>query len=361
VPETMAPVPTRTQYFERLASIQGIGTDGLEKLREARVAVVGCGGVGSAAAEYLARSGIGNLRLIDQDIVSPSNLHRLQGAGAGDLYLPKAEVMAKALSTSMPWMKLDPIVDTIRSDNADDLLSDLDLIMDGLDNFRTRYVLNNYSVNNNVPYLFTSAIANQGHLALLHPPDTACLECVFPSIVSNPRESCESLGVTSNIVSTIGALAANEAMKFLLGQVSRLNGSLMTLDLAGPEFVLSKLTKRRDCRQCGVARETTGGPRDQGGQITLLCGETSACIIPTSPQELNLEIISLRLNPEKVLACSANVLVFQDDGISASLFKSGRLLLDGIKSEDDAREKSKKIWDRLRIRLKASLQVAQQS
>jgi molybdopterin/thiamine biosynthesis adenylyltransferase len=356
----MAPVPTRTQYFERLASVQGIGTDGLEKLREARVAVVGCGGVGSAAADYLARSGIGNLRLIDQDVVSPSNLHRLHGAGVGDLYLPKAEVIAKALSASMPWMKIDSVVDTIRSDNADDLLGGVDLIVDGLDNFRTRYAPNNYSIRNGVPYLFTSAIASQGHLALLHPPDTACLECAFPSIVPNPRESCETLGVTSNIVSTIGALAANEAMKSLLGQPSKSNGSLMTLDLAGPDFVLSKVSKRNDCKECGVARETTGRRRDQGGQITLLCGETSACIIPTSPQELNLEIISLRLKPEKILARSAGVLVFQDDGVAASLFKNGRLLLDGIKSEYDAREKSAKIWDRLRIRL-ASLQVAGQS
>src|SRR6059036_1195577 len=108
----MGPVLEWRAYFLRQASVQGIGKEGLERLRNARVAVVGCGGVGSAAADYLARSGVGFLRLIDQDIVDVSNLHRLYCASASDVYRPKAEVITNTLSRNMPWLKLQAIVDT---------------------------------------------------------------------------------------------------------------------------------------------------------------------------------------------------------------------------------------------------------
>src|SRR2546425_280085 len=273
----MSPIRERSQYFARHASVHGVGNEGLEKLRNARVVVVGWGGVG--------------------------------------------------------------------------------LIVDGLDNFRTRYVLNNYSIRARVPYLFTSAIANQGHAALFQPPNNACLECIFPSLVSSPNESCESLGVTSSVVTTIGAIAANEAVKFLLGQTSRLAGSLLTLDLDGPDFIFSTLSKRVDCGECGECgeiRRTVGGGWDERGVVTILCGETSASIIPRSPQQLDLESISLKLRPEDMLSCSPNVLVYREDGAVISIFKNGRLILNGIKSEADAKDRSNKILERLGIQPNAA-------
>src|SRR2546428_11823756 len=142
----MGPVLEWRAHFLRQANVQGIGTEGLEKLRNARVAVVGCGGVGSAAADYPARSGIGYLRLIDQDIVDMSNLHRLHGATASDIYHPKAEATANALSRNMPWLKVEAIVDTAREANVEELLGSGELIVNGLYNFRTRYALNNYAI-----------------------------------------------------------------------------------------------------------------------------------------------------------------------------------------------------------------------
>jgi len=352
----MGPVLEWRAYFLRQASVQGIGTEGLERLRNARVAVVGCGGVGSAAADYLARSGIGYLRLIDQDIVDLSNLHRLHGASASDIYQPKAEVIANALSRNMPWLKIEAIVDTAREANVEELLGSVELIVDGLDNFRTRYVLNNYSIRTRVPYLFTSAIANQGHAALFQPPNNACLECIFPSLASRPNESCESLGVTSSVVATIGAIAANEAVKFLLGQTSRLASSLLTLDLAGPDFVFSKLSKKPDCRECGVAPPAKGSGSDHG-EVSILCGENTANIIPRKMQKLDLERISLRLGAGEVLACSANVLVYRENNLVVSLFRNGRLIIQGVTSEDDARVKSSQVLERLGIVTAATQEI----
>src|SRR5207245_7297664 len=124
------------------------------------------------------------------------------------------------------------------------------------------------------------------------PPNTACLECTFPSLTSSPNESCESLGVTSSAVATIGAVAANEAVKFLLGQASRLASSLLTVDLAGPDFVFSKISKRPDCRECGVAPPAKHWGSDHG-EISILCGENTANIIPRKMQRLDLARIYL--------------------------------------------------------------------
>src|SRR2546427_3713174 len=160
-------------YFSREISVPSIGREGLRKLQESSVAIVGAGGVGSAAAYYLARSGIGHLKLIDQDIVESTNLQRLHAATMNDLYHPKAEVIANRLSEEAQWCNIEPIVETVTDRNADGLLRDVDLICDGLDNFRTRYILNESTIRIRTPYLFTSAIADQAHIALLHPAETA--------------------------------------------------------------------------------------------------------------------------------------------------------------------------------------------
>src|SRR5712692_3380072 len=160
-------------YFARQSAIPEIGLSGLQRLQSGRLAVVGTGGVGSAAAYFLASLGIGHLKLIDQDIVEESNLHRLIGADHNDLHLPKAEVLGLKLSSRHPWTKIEAIVETLRVGNSIELLGEADLIIDGTDNFPTRSILNRFAIENNIPYLFTSAIANQGHLSLFNPPATA--------------------------------------------------------------------------------------------------------------------------------------------------------------------------------------------
>src|SRR2546426_5636342 len=164
-------------YFSREVAIPSIGREGLRKLQSLSVAIVGVGGVGSSAAYYLARSGVGRLKLIDQDIVESTNLQRLHSATIEDLFHPKVEVLANRLSELAEWCQIEPIIETVTDRNADELLRDVDLIFDGLDNFRTRYILNKSALKSGTPYLFTSAVADQAHIALLSPPKTPCLEC----------------------------------------------------------------------------------------------------------------------------------------------------------------------------------------
>src|SRR5712692_1041421 len=155
-----------SEFFARQLALPEMGPDGVAKLQSSTVAVVGTGGVGSAAAYYLSSSMVGSLRLIDQDIVEISNLARLHGADFKDLYKPKAEVLADTLARTSPHCKAQPIVETLTNRNIDQLLMDADLIVDGLDNFRTRYIVNKYASRTGTPYLFTSSVGEQSHLAL---------------------------------------------------------------------------------------------------------------------------------------------------------------------------------------------------
>jgi len=217
--------PQMASYFSRQTAVREIGQAGLESLQSAKVAVVGTGGVGSAAAYSLASQGIGHLKLIDQDIVEESNLHRLAGVDHLDLHLPKAEALARKLSLRHPWTKTEAIPETLRQENSTELLGQTELIVDGTDNFRTRHVLNRFASENHIPYLFTSAIANQGHLSLFNPPATPCLECMIPDTESEPAESCETVGVTATITGLIGTLAATEVTKRVLALPTEILGN----------------------------------------------------------------------------------------------------------------------------------------
>src|SRR3989449_3598508 len=230
-------------YFSREIAIPNIGREGFHKLQSSSVAIVGVGGVGSSAAYYLARSGVGHLKLIDQDIVESTNLQRLHSAKIEDLFHPKVEVLANRLSELDKWCQIEPIIETVTERNADELLRDVNLIFDGLDNFRTRYILNKSALGTGTPYLFASAVADQAHLALLNPPKTPCLECIMPHVTDRFEDSCETLGVSPAITGMTGAIGTEVALRFLLGRPNGSDNQLITIDMAGPQLPRTKLSK----------------------------------------------------------------------------------------------------------------------
>jgi molybdopterin/thiamine biosynthesis adenylyltransferase len=331
-----------SEYFSRMVTVPEVGSGGLERLRSAQVTIVGVGGVGSAAAFYLAQTGVGYLKLVDQDIVEQSNLHRLHGADQSHLYHPKAEVAAETISRCAPWTRVDPVIDTLRATNANELLRGSDVVVDGLDNFRTRYLLNQYSFDTRTPYVFASAVRNQGHVGLFHPPDTACLECGFPSVVDRPKESCESLGVTPTITGLVGGFAANEVAKHLLGIQTRLMGQLLTIDTVVPEFVIASVPRRNECRVCGSDRfELRIRETDS---LTTLCGGNTVNVVPQSTQDLDLNQMFHSIQDEDLLTASSTVLVYRKGPSVVSLFRTGRVLINGVQGEKEALRIANEIW-----------------
>ena len=335
---------TFSEYFQRQTLLPEIGNKGLERLRKTRVAVAGVGGVGAAAAEYLARSGIGFLRLIDQDIVEPSNLHRLSGVGQEHLYHSKAEVVAGTIARSNPWISLEPVVETLRPNNVAELLEGMDLVVDGLDNFRTRYYLNNHSLERRIPYIFASAIAAQGHVSVFAPPETPCLECLFPGVVDRPEDSCETLGIVPTAVGVVAAIAASESVKVLLGLPTLLKGGLLTVDMMGPDFLLSLVKRRDSCETCNASKKARNAPE---GTLTILCGEKTFNVMPRRPLSLDLRMISQSVPHDGILAATNSLLVYRMGELVVSLFKTGRLLIKGAGGEGDALSIASEVWRRV--------------
>jgi molybdopterin-synthase adenylyltransferase len=330
-------------YFARQTAVQEIGTAGLKKLQSAKITVVGTGGVGSAAAYFLASQGIGQLKLIDQDIVEESNLHRLLGVDYRDLHLPKAEVLARKLNSRHLWTHAEAVIETLRAENSSDLLDGTELIIDGTDNFRARYVLNRFSAENHVSYLFTSAIANQGHLSLFNPPRTACLECLMPTTEPGAVDTCETLGVTPTAVGMIGALAASEATKKILGLPTRILGHLLTVDLAGPDFIFTPIRKKEKCEAC------SGSPPDavHADSVVMLCGNNVANVLPEEDAVIDLQSLHAKIPKESTIASSESVFVYTKQDHRVSVFKTGRLLIGNIHTEEDARRIAKEVWNKI--------------
>jgi adenylyltransferase/sulfurtransferase len=331
------------EYFARQSAIPEIGVSGLQRLQSARLAVVGTGGVGSAAAYFLASLGIGHLRLIDQDVVEESNLHRLIGADRQDPHLPKAEVLGRKLNSRHPWTETEVIVETLRAGNSRELLGGTDLIIDGTDNFPARSILNRFARENNTPYLFTSAIANQGHLSLFNPPATACLECLMPMTEPAPVDTCETIGVTPTIVGMVGTLAAAEATKRILELPTRILGHLLTIDLAGPDFVYTAIKKREKCGMCN------GSPSEpvRPDNVVMLCGDNVANILPPSDLVIDLRFLNTKVPQESVIASSESVFVYTKQSHRVSVFKTGRLLIGNVHREEEARQVANQVWSEI--------------
>ncbi len=283
--------------------------------------------------------------MIDQDIVEPTNLQRIQTATKEDLFHPKAEVLTRKLLAFDPSTKIEAMVDTLTWTNVNQILGDSDLVIDGLDNFRTRYVLNRFAVQHKIPYLFSSSVAQQAHIALLNPPNTACLDCIMPHVTDRFNESCESLGVSPMITGIAGAIGAETAIQHLLGKTSRLSTQMITIDLDGPDVLFTPLAKRDDCSTC---HDSSSGPDCPLPEVTMLCGEHTANALPPERMDLVLGNISSNIPKEAILSISDTVVVYHNGPYTISLFRNGRVLIGGVDDERRASEIAKETWEALK-------------
>ncbi len=330
----------RSEFFARQAAIKEVGPEGVAKLQGARVTVVGVGGVGCAVATYLAKAGVGTLRLIDQDIVEPTNLQRLHGISERHLYLPKAEAVREAITALHPWVRVEAVVETLRHANAEELLVDTDIVVDGLDNFRTRYVLNRYCAVAKLPYLFTSSVAFQGHVGLFAPPETPCLECALPGVKDGPENSCELLGTSSSTVGIVGAIGGEEASKSLLGIKSKVRGAILTVDMMGPDFLLTRVVGRENCPGCRGERPKMLGEHT----VAMLCGSQTANVLPNVTRLIDLPAVAKRIKEEMILASADSVLVYRRGKHIVSLFQTGRVIVDGVRDQAEALQVAEMVW-----------------
>jgi len=325
------------ERYSRQISFRGVGAEGQRKLAVARVVIVGCGATGSAVASLLARAGVGTIRIIDRDYVEPSNLQRQTLFDESDASesLPKAVAAARRIAAFNSQIVVEPKVADLTPENIEGLLEGMELILDGTDNFETRYLVNDYAVKNSVPWIYAAAVGSYGVTLNVLPGVTACLACVFPDSPQGTFETCETAGILNSAVNLVASLEATEALKVLVGAVERTRRTLLSFDVwLNERAEVGAARLRPGCRACGD-RDFVHLAGEGRPHITL-CGRNSVQIHerhrPVDFGEMNERLKSLG-----TVRHNDFVLKFWQDPYEMTLFPDGRAIIKGTKDTGVAR------------------------
>ena len=334
------------EFYSRQVVMKELGWKGQRKLGKAKVAIVGIGGLGTTSAMYLALAGVGQIRLIDQDMVEMANLHRQILYTTDDLHYPKVEAAARRLAKLNPLLKVDSVSENLNAGNVERLLSGVDCVVDGLDNMSTRYLVNRACIKLCVTYIFGAAIGLEGNISVFSPPETGCLECLLPNISDSELMKCDTRGVVGATPGIIGAMQALEALKVITGVGVPLKGKLLVCDFSDMSFAAIDIHKAANCKACkGVSASIVSREK-----LVWLCGRETANINPEKQLKLNLDKIHREITTRfNVRVKSHLAIVFDYEGLEVSLFTSGRMIIKNVKDEDSAMRTYREILNVLKI------------
>jgi molybdopterin-synthase adenylyltransferase len=331
-----------TERYSRQTLFTGIGTAGQEKLAKSRVLLVGCGALGSVIAEILVRAGVGCLTIADRDYVEESNLQRQSLFTEEDARaaIPKAVAAAGHLREINSGVVTDPRIVDVHSRTIEELVRGQHLIVDGTDNFETRYLLNDASLRWDVPWVYGACVGSYGLCAAFVPGRTPCLRCLLeqlPPPGSSP--TCDTAGVIGPIVHFVAAMESAEALKILTGALDRVNRKLTTVDLWENQFHaldLSRGQRSPGCPACGERRfEFLEGKHE--GQSETLCGRNAVQIRRSASRPVEFEPIAARLAPVGTVNYNDFLLRATVDGFEIALFRDGRGIVRGTRDAEEAR------------------------
>jgi adenylyltransferase/sulfurtransferase len=326
------------EIYSRQIALNDIGYEGQLKLLNAKVCLVGLGGLGSPAALQLAAMGIGYLRIIDRDVVERSNLHRQTLYDMSSLYYPKVEIAAKKLSQLNPNVNIDPVPTSLNSDNAEEMIKGMDVVIDGLDAIEPRYALNWACVKHKVPYVFGAAIETYGNLSTIIPGMTPCLECFSGGLTNNMLPTCGVVGVHPSIPSIISSLEVSEAIRIILGKRPHLLNILLYCDLRDFSFERIKIVRRENCQVCGPNSKLTV-KRKFVEEICGRGGKRTYVINPRRNLSLSMNDLYLLIKGKGLnLRVKANLGITFDYNpkITISVLKSGTMIIEGVSNNEQA-------------------------
>lgn len=332
------------ERYSRQILFPGIGPEGQARLACSHVAIVGCGATGAAAASLLARAGVKTLTLIDRDFVEPSNLQRQVLFDEADAIqmLPKAEAARRKIAQFNSGIEVRSCIADLVPDNISALLKDSELILDATDNFETRYLINDFAVQQGKPWIYAAAIGAYAATMNILPridsgqkqdehqtawQPTACLACLFPKPPSGPVETCDTSGILSTAVNFAASIQVTEALKFLTGQAALLRRTLLSFDLWTSErSEISARSPRENCSVCGL-REFTHLAGIGRPHITL-CGRNSVQI-HEHHRPVDFRSMRDRLLPHGQVRFNDLLLRFERGPHTLTLFADGRAIVQG--------------------------------
>ena len=336
--QAAGPVPDR---YSRQILFGGIGAEGQQAIARARVAIVGCGALGSMQAMLLVRAGVGAVRLIDRDFVEESNLQRqlLYDEDDARTLQPKAVAAARHLRAANSQVSIEGLVDDLNPATIDRLLDGADIILDATDNFDARYLLNDYAVKSGTPWIYGACVGSYGVTFPILPNETACLRCIFESAPPpGVTPTCDTAGVLGAIVGVVASLQSVEALKLAAGRRAALNRKIVMLDLwqsSYDELGLPDADPRCPC--CGERRFDYLEGRE-GSETSTLCGRDAVQIRARGGTTLDLDALAGRLAPLGRVERTPFLLRADIDAWRLTVFGDGRAIIGG--TDDPAVAKS---------------------
>lgn len=336
--------------YHRQMLLPGIGREGQERLSGSHAMIVGCGALGCVSADLLVRAGVGTVTIVDRDLVELTNLQRQVLFDERDAaeHAPKAEAAKRRLGAINSSVEVRAVVADFSARTAERLmLQRPNVLIDGTDNYETRYLLNDVAVRDGVPLVYAGVVGTRAMAMTIVPGVSACLRCVFADVpAAGSQPTCETAGVFGPVVSIIAGYQASEALKILVGASERVMRSLLAFDLwAGTRHRLD-LSEARDpaCVCCGLRRFEFLDARNDGATVSL-CGQGAVQISPTREAAIDLRglgarlggVGSFRVTEYCVIGALAEERGDDGEGIALTVFADGRAVVRGVRSAERAR------------------------
>lgn len=339
--------PEQREKYSRQILFAGLGREGQEKLLGSSAVLVGCGALGTASANLLVRAGVGQLRIIDRDFVESSNLQRQTLFDESDVReaLPKAVAAERRLRAINSEVQVEGIVEDLAPENAEDMLGGFPLIVDGTDNFETRWLLNDAAISMGVPWIYAAAVGSYGVTMTILPGQTACLACLLESpegatieggAALGAEDTCDTAGVLNAAVGVIASLEAAEATKLLAGKIEVLSGRLISCDVWTGKFQSIRVARNPNCRACG--RREFKYLRGNAQPHISMCGRDSVQIHERG-RKIDLAELGRRVAAAAGGAVRRNeyLLKFETAPYEMTVFADGRAIVKGTKNPAVAR------------------------
>ncbi len=331
---------SQTDRYSRQVLFAGIGREGQERLSQARAVIIGCGALGSAQAESLARAGVGTLRIVDRDFVEFSNLQRQTMFTEDDAAnrLPKVIAAAHHLREINSAITIEPEIADVNHSNIERLIERSEVVIDGTDNFATRYLINDACVKHGVNWIYGAAVGSYGVTMTIRPNVTPCLRCIFPEAPpAASAPTCDTAGVIMPIINIVAAVQVSEAMKLLTGHEDDLHQSLMQFDVWRNEWRRVSIGQRdAECPTCSRHDFTTLNDESKDF-AAVLCGRHAVQISPAQPARINLTTLSERLAAAGEVKLNDYLLRFRTGEFEITIFQDARSIIRGTDDVATAR------------------------
>ncbi len=324
------------ERYSRQILFNEIGPEGQEKLRAARVLIVGCGALGASQAEMLSRAGVGKLRIVDRDFVEYTNLQRQTLFSESDAAerLPKAIAAKHRIAEINSEVEVEEIVADVNNSNIESLVGGCDIVLDGTDNFQVRYLVNDACVKLSKTWIYGAAVSSYGTTMTVIPGQTPCLRCIFeemPDVGSSP--TCDTAGVIMPIIASISAIQVAEAFKFLVGDAVSLHSSLVQIDVWQNDWRKIKLNGPNEDCICCVTHNFEFLDADAREFSAILCGRDAVQIAPQNAGQIDLAALATRLAPLGEVKHNEYLVRFTAGENEITVFRDARAI---IKGTDDA-------------------------